>query len=668
VKSGGIGYDGGVRAFLFALAIALGIPTVALAAFPERADRIVAYTIDVRLDPDAHTLSGRERLVWRNPSNDAVAELWFHLYLNAFRDDRSTFYGESGGVLRDIEMDRNGWGSIDLTTLSVVGGPDLLAHATFEAPDDGNRGDRTVLRVPLPAPVPPGATITIDAAFVARLPRVFARTGYADDYHLVGQWFPKIAVYEPAGTRGRTTGGWNCHQFHANSEFYADYGSFDVSITVPERFIVGATGVRVSTARRRDRTVTHRYRQEDVHDFAWTASPHYVEVNANFSAAADVTAQEYETAARLVDRPVEEMRLSDVKIKLLLQPTHLSQSDRYLVAARTAIKSFGLWYGRYPYQTLTIVDPPFGGLGSGGMEYPTFVTAGTLRILDIWPLKTVRFPEEVLVHEFAHQFWYGLVGSNEFEEPWLDEGVTSYSTARLMDRMFGADESFATIAGLKVSHLDFDRLGNRPDRVSDRIRQPAWTFLDGAYDFYSYSKPALALATLERVLGDQTMARVMRTYAERWRFRHPSSDDFYAVANEVSRRDLSWFFRQVFEGTDAIDYAVTSIRSRAAGSNFETRVLVRRLGGVIVPQSLKLTFDDGRSETVNWDGSERWKRIVVVRPAALRRAELDPEHRIVLDADWVNNARRRVPEARVATTWAARLSFWLQQIVSVVGF
>ena len=142
-------------------------------------------------------------------------------------------------------MAEDGWGSIDVTSLRLADGADLTKAMRFEHPDDDNAKDRTVVRVPLPEPVPPGGEVSFDVAWKARLPRVFARTGYVRDYFLVGQWFPKLGVYEPAGMRGRAAGGWNCHQFHANSEFYADFGKYRVSITLPARFVVGATGPRV---------------------------------------------------------------------------------------------------------------------------------------------------------------------------------------------------------------------------------------------------------------------------------------------------------------------------------------------------------------------------------------------------------------------------------------
>ena len=139
--------------------------------------------------------------------------------------------------------------------MKLADGTDLTSRARFEHPDDGNADDRTVMRVPLPQPVAAGASIALVIEWHAKLPRVFARTGYRRDYYLVGQWFPKIAVYEPAGTRGRIAGGWNCHQFHANTEFYADFGRYRVNITTPAAFVVGATGQRTGCA--------HEHRRHD---------------------------------------------------------------------------------------------------------------------------------------------------------------------------------------------------------------------------------------------------------------------------------------------------------------------------------------------------------------------------------------------------------------------
>jgi hypothetical protein len=633
------------------------------AAGPRDAPRIADYDITVRLDPEAKILNGRLRLSWRNPSTDSIPDLWFHLYLNAFRDRESTFWRESRGQLRDLPMPENGWGSIEVTALRVADGADLLPSLTFEAPDDGNRRDRTLARVRLPQPVAPGGRVDLDIAFTAALPKAYARTGYAGDYFLVGQWFPKIAVYEPAGVRGRAAGGWSVHQFHADSEFYADFGHYRVAITLPRRFVVGATGVRTGRVDHGDGTTTHTYEQGGVHDFAWTASPRFVEITRRFEAAAEVSAQDYRDAAARLSLPIEALRLADVEVRLLMQPDHLPQAERYLRAAMRAIAAFGLAYGPYPYRTLTIVDPPEAAIGTGGMEYPTFITAGTITAFNTWPLNRIYVPEIVVAHEFAHQYFQGMVASNEFEEPWLDEGITEWAAGWLVDGLVGADRSFLELPGLRVGDLDYQRLGYHRGRGSEMVRQPAWTY-DTGYAFNAYARPSLILRTLEGLLGRRTMARVMRTYVERWRYRHPSSDDFYRAASDVAGRDLTPFFRQTIESPAVIDYAVGEIVQERA----YTSVTVRRLGDLQIPIVVAFKFAGRPVERRSWDGLARWTRFAFGYAEPLEWVDVDPDRKIALDVSWLNNGRVLAADRRAPVAMTSRWLLAVQQVLSWLAF
>jgi hypothetical protein len=660
---------------------------------PERSDRVVSYQIAVRLDPSAKRLDGRETVTWRNPSSDTVSDLWLHLYLNAFRNTASTFVRESGGQLRGDRMSDSAWGWIDISSFRLADGADLTGAIRFEHPDDDNADDRTVARIPLPRPVPPGGTVTFEVAFKAQLPEVFARSGYKRNFYLVGQWFPKLGVYEPAGLRGRSSGGWNCHQYHANSEFYADYGEFHVEMTVPTSYVVGATGERKGRITHADGTVTYTYEQADVHDFAWTADPNFVHVRRTFSGSRDVTPAEYERTAALLGRPLDEVKLSDVEVNLFVQPAHLPQTERYIQSVKAALKHFGLWYGRYPYRTITVVDPPQDASGAGGMEYPTFITGGTSYAANFWPFDGPRGVEGVTVHEFGHQFWYGMVGNNEFEEAWLDEGINTYSTALVMAAAYGERTSSGRFLALDLADLDMLRgMVAAYSRSKDAIVKPAWMYT-GDYGYYAYMKPAAALCTLQGLVGDQAMARIMRTFQERWRFRHPASADFFAVASEVSGRDLTPYFRQAFLGSDVLDYAVEAVSSApveptrgvvekdgkritvsadagAKGktpSSFESRVLVRRQGEVTFPVQIALKFQGRPVERVAWDGLDRWKRIVVVRPERLEWAAVDPDGKVVLDANAVNNARRVQPDGRLGAWWGVRWLSALQQVASFLG-
>jgi hypothetical protein len=663
------------------------------APLPERSDRVVSYDITVRLNPTTKQLEGRETVTWRNPSADPVSDLWLHLYLNAFKNTASTFVRESGGQLRGDRMSETAWGWIDVTSFKLAGGADLTGAITFEHPDDDNADDRTVIRVALPQPVAPKGAVTFEVVFKAQLPEVFARSGYKRDFYLVGQWFPKLGVYEPAGMRGRAAGGWNCHQYHANSEFYADYGEFHVEMTVPSTFVVGATGERKGRIDHKNGTVTYIYEQADVHDFAWTADPNYVKIRRVFSASRDVTPQEYARAAALVGRPRDEVQLTDVEITLLCQPARMPLAERYIQSAKAAIKGFGLRYGRYPYKTLTVVDPPQDAGGAGGMEYPTFITGGGSYVMNFWPFDGLRGVEGVTIHEFGHQFWYAMVGNNEFEEAWLDEGINTYATGLVQEAEYGAGTSNGRFLALDLGEIDTLRATVASfSRSKDAIVKPAWLYT-GDYGYYAYMKPAAALRTLQGYLGDQVMARVMRTFQERWRFRHPSSADFFAVANEVSGKNLDWFFRQAFIGSDVLDYAVESVSTRPAEpirgvidangkrttvgdkadakekppAKYESRVLVRRIGEVTFPMQIALKFEGRPVERVAWDGLDRWKRIVVVGPERLEWASVDPDSSVILDSNWVNNSRRVTSDARLATWWSARWLSGVQQLVSFLG-
>ncbi len=667
------------------LLVWLAAATPAAASPPAHAVAVADYDIEVRLDPEAKTLDGRERIVWHNPSTDRVGELWLHLYLNAFRNSESTFMRESGGRLRGQRMPPDGWGWTDVSSIRRADGADLTKGLRFEHPDDDNALDRTAVRVALPEPVPPGGSLALDVAWKAKLPWAFARSGYVRDYFLVGQWFPKLAVYEPAGLRGRARGGWNCHQYHAESEFYADFGSYRVAITLPARFVVGATGRRLARHPNPDGSVTHLYQQADVIDFAWAAAPDFVELHRTFSAEKDVGPDDYAAAARDTGRSAAELRLGDVEVTLLLQPSHLPQLERHFAAAKAAIKWFGLWYGRYPYPTLTIVDPAPGADGSGGMEYPTFFAAGTRALYNRWPFDRIDEPELVVIHEFGHQYWQGMVATNEFEEPWLDEGLDEYSTGKVFERAYGP---WAVRLGpFRAGELELARIWN-DDGAFDRIRTSSWGFSPGNYYFTTYNRSELMLRTLERLAGEDTLTRALRAYHERWRFGHPSSDDFFATPGLEPWRT---FFAQTVESPGLVDYEVASVQSEpvkrpqgvlepSGGAtparealSWRSTVLVRRRGEVVLPVDLELVYESGRRSRIalrDEDGgvwSGRWQLVERVGPERLLSATVDPDDRLVLDVNRLNNARRTRGDGGAADRWGTLLAFWVEQALAVIG-
>ncbi|HEX7140340.1 MAG TPA: M1 family metallopeptidase [Vicinamibacterales bacterium] len=629
---------GGIFAMLASAPAAQPAPG---AISPPLSPRNANYAITARLDPATRTIMGQERIVWRNITSTTATELQFHLYWNAWKNMKSTFMRERvlAGVRNDEDRPPSDWSSIDVTAIKLItpSSVDLTTSQHFITPDDDNTDDQTVMAIPLPKSVGPGAEVSIELTWTAHVPRTFARTGAIGNFFFIAQWFPKLGVLRQDG--------WNTHQFHAGTEFFADYGSYDVSLSVPQRWIVGATGLERERRDNADGTATHRYYQDDVHDFTWTTSPDFVERTARF----------------------EHPTLPPVEMRLLLQPEHVSQTDRHFDATRTTLKYYGEWFGAYPYGHITIVDPAFQS-GAGGMEYPTLFTAGTRWLAP----QHVTTPEAVTVHEAGHQFWYGIVGNNEFEDAWMDEGFNTFSTARAVSQVYDPNYLALRYFGgfvpwvFKDVPLPRETEGNgltgyRRAAKSDVQATPTFRYSLATGGNITYNKTGLWLNTLERWLGWPTLQRIMSTHFDRWKFKHPTPADFFAIANEASGRDLVWFFDRVYRSADVFDYGVDSLNTEAVQSGFRSSVTVRRYGEATFPVDVRVTFDDGERVTEHWDGADRWKRYSYVRPASVVSAEVDPDHVLLLDVNYTNNSKTLQPSTmRAATKWSLKWMVWLE--------
>ncbi len=681
------------------------------AAVPAAGAPGLRYEIWVELDDAEKTLLGKEEIVWTNPTAEAVPDMLLHLYWNAFKNEDSAFLREAAAESmfgRGAAPEDGEWGWIDITDIRLADGSDLKPTLHYVTPDGPEHpDDQTVARILFPAPVQPGESVRIRLEFRSKVPRTVARAGYYRDSFFIAQWFPKPGVYE-AGK------GWNAHAYHQNSEFFADFADFVVHIDVPSRFVVGSSGkqteARVDGAAGRTTTT---YRQAMVHDFAWTADPRYIKIERDFVADREVTPAEYaETAARL-GLPLEEVRLPDVRMILLIAPEHKGQTERHFRALRAALKYYGLWYGPYPYETVTMVDPPF-RTGSGGMEYPTLFTAGT-RIL---PSRSVLSPEGVIVHEFGHGYWYGLAASNEFEAAWLDEGFNTYSTGKVLAKAYGPGAMSFVFKGFPLDWFlrlprNFDFELNRAAAINtvryDPVTAWSWQFYNsGSYGANVYMRAATLLETLERLLGEPAWSRIMRTYHMRSRFKHPTKSDFVSVVNEISGKDMTWFFDELLEGTEAFDYGVASVSSakvplrrrgvydadgartewtgkkiaeleKAAAdapggppqANYRTTVVLRRFGearlGGDARVEVLVRFKDGSTETRAWDGQARWARLEFVKPAEVASAEIDPAGVWLIDENLANNSRAADGLRRNVVKMLGQHLFLLQNLFHFIG-
>ena len=628
---------------------------------------VASYDIDAALDPAAHRITGRARITFTNPGQVPAYSLRLHLYWNAFSDTGSSWLRQAAldgsGADGTLEARDAGWQRV--TALRLINadgspGPDLLGGLRFIQPDDQNADDRTLAAVDLPAAVAPGETLRLEVEWTSQVPRTVSRTGVRGRDYFIAHWFPRLGRFGAAG--------WEARQFFANTEFAADFGRYDVRLTVPDGWVVGATGTEVSRTPDGRGATTHRYAQEGVHDFAWTTSPHYVEHRRTFTHAG----------------------LPRVEMRLLLQPEHSGQEDRHFSATAAALRHYGEWFGPYPYPQLTIIDPAW-GTGFGGREYPTLFTAGTRWLA---PRGTSE-PEGVTVHEAGHQFWFGLVSSHETDDAWMDEGLNTFSEARVgslthqpdyrVERFFGGFLPWQLRDVALSRATDYNGLdGYRRAGRGDIQATPSFRYWPGTHVATTYFKTALWLHTLERHLGWERLQPAMQRYFTQWRFGHPRPADFFAALNAGTGEDLGWFIQQVYRTTAVFDYAVDTLSSepvRTQGvrparladapvaidrtaDGYRTTLVVRRLGDGVFPVDVRVRFADGSEVRERWDGRGAWQLFQYDRPARAVSAEVDPDRVLLLDVARTNNSRTLDPLGPAAAThWARQWMVWVQDLL-----
>jgi Peptidase family M1 domain len=656
-----------------------------------RSNRVANYALKAVLNPSQHSLEGRATITWKNRASVPISALYAHLYLNAFKSEGSTFFTEMrqlGGFRSGVETNAGEWG---YTELKRVTQNEQAVSWAFVHPDSGLQTDETVVRLDLPQAVAPGESTTLHIEFFDQLPRIVARTGWFDSFHLVGQWYPKIGVLELPGERGATEARWNCHEFHLNSEFYADFGSYELEVVVPQDFRVGASGEMTGPATTESDGVHHRFKVDDVHDVvfsAWNGFAEPLSGHTQLSSGAQVN------------------------VEVLAPPEYVPGAHIALKTTLDSINWFSEHVGPYPYPHVTVVIPPFNAQEAGGMEYETFFTS--LASLSP-PLNAESVIRTITIHEFGHGYFSGLIASNEFEEPMLDEGLNEWLDARMLEgealnvevptllRWLGIRlpaYNYWVEAGLK---------GGRSRFPSDALAASSWTrWSRGSYG-QVYAHTQLVMHDLAVALGPEVTERAIRLYFARWKFRHPSIADLRAAFLDAGGAPTiveNWFEQQVYAANgiddriekletkeilpslgisaetktelteDARDQQIKTIREewQKAHPNSDelqpgplmcrSTVSARRYGSAM-PRTLSVTFGDGSRETLDWPVDEPWKKWSLVKPICATEAALSDGP--LIDSHLLDNVRTKKSSVKSGVGFAVESLTWLQQLFSVAG-
>jgi hypothetical protein len=602
----------------FSRAIANGTRSRSGAPGPRNWVQHARYSIDASIDPATSTLRGAERVRYINESPDTLPRLAIYLRQNVFRPESPR---------RDVAPLTNG-----LTLGRVVAnGSTLVELSATAAPRSpwrrpGYVVDGTVMWLTLPTPLLPhdSASLEFTWSYVPSLTPSDGREGRDDHLYLMGYWYPQVAVYDDVN-------GWMADPYLLEAEFYMDPADYDVRVTMPRGWLVGATGslrngadilsasargrlararatggvVAISRPGERESafaslspTVTWHFTAPDVRDFAWGTSDRYA----------------WDATRALVRNASGAMDTVDVQSFYRLDARASAWAAGGARYTRDAVEQLSEYLWEYPWPTMTSME---GVLTSGGMEYPR------LTFMQPWA-DTLSLAGD-LMHETGHMWFPMQVGSSETRFPWMDEGFTQFDAAQGMRQLYGEPRTGGRIADQEPGQraLYIQRAVQGEDQI---LMTRGDLFPSDLYNVMYYDKTAQVLAALRGMLGEQVFHRALREYGRRWTGRHPYPYDFFNTIEDVSKQDLGWFWDSWFFEPWPLDQAIASV-TRDGPS---VAITIEDRGLAPMPVDLAITRANGRTErlhipvTVWMQGARRYVARVPRTPDVMR-VEIDPD-------------------------------------------
>ena len=597
----------------------------------------VNYEISVRLDDERHMLHAFETFEYINHSPDTLDELYIHLWPNAYKNEKSALAQQ---MLEDgdeglLNVSNEDCGFIDSLAFQING--TKVNYKIFN-------GHQDIVVLALVKPLLPGESIQVATPFRVKVPSgSISRLGHIGQSYQITQWYPKPAVYDKNG--------WNPMPYLNQGEFYSEFGSFDVSITIPENYVLGSTGDlqnaseikfmndlaqktgadlnslvaksnkgRVNTPfpPSSDKYKTIRYTQDRVHDFAWFADKRYAVLKGTV---------ELPGTRKLVDTWA------------LFVPQNAKYWQHAIEYLNDGTYYYSLWNGNYPYSHVTAVDGTISA--GGGMEYPNVTVIGNS--------SSKEELEIVIVHEVGHNWFYGIIGSNERVHGWMDEGINTLNEVRYIQTKYPGNTRLSDMVlngRFHLNDLDYHDMADLIYRfihtagADQPIETHSAEFSSANYGIVMYQKTGLVFYYLKDYLGDLEFDRIMHVYFDQWKFKHPQPEDLRMLFEQETGKDLSWFFDDLIQTTNHVDYKIRGVKPQLKNGSL---VKVKNTGQVNGPIEINAFNNDSLVESI-------W--IEPGQTEGLLNSNLTDFNRVVIDAN------KNIPElSRHNNTWRKKALF-----------
>ncbi|MBU3715012.1 MAG: M1 family metallopeptidase, partial [Ferruginibacter sp.] len=604
----------------------------------------VKYTMNIDMDVSQNRFIGKQKLEYSNNSEDKLERIFYHLYWNAFQPN-SSMDNRSRELGKKIINGNQDWDSRVTNRIFSLNNDEIGYQKIISLKMNGVsqpfKYHETILEVNLTKPIMPNSKVILEMEFEAQVPLQIRRSGRDNPYTGVrlsmSQWYPKICEYDYEG--------WHADAYVAR-EFYGVWGDYDVSISIDKTYKIGATGVLLNASQigwGYDKPNTElkpissekrvwQFKGDNIHDFVWAADPDYMHIVKKIKNGPDIhVIYNNETLDEITNQ--EWRTIAD--------------------AAADALPFIEKKFGKYPYPQYSFIHG-----GDGGMEYP-------MATLMASPSLGTAF------HEWMHSWYQMMLGTNESQYAWMDEGFTSFAEELVSDYYKRLKEKIPESSSLdalkKPNSLGFPLFHygaymNYFALVKSGQEEPMSTFADHyssnfAYSIDAYSKGQIFLEQLGYITGADIRDKILLEYYEKWRFKHPNPNDFFRIAEAVSGMELKWYKMYWTQTTKTIDYGIDSLWEE----NGLSKIRLKRIGQMPMPIDFQLVFKDGHSEIhsipldlmygakrpeisgLNWITENEWKWTSTTYSISVKgrlkdivRLEIDPTKRMA-DVDRKNN-------------------------------